>query len=530
MGALVHPPEPREKDRPEDTTWLYHEPQKEAFCGLHALNMLVQVPEDFSKEDLKACADKLSEKEEKETGRPRADIEKELFDKKGNYDMSVLVDALLCSKYGAKLEQVTKLPDQVEVVDSDFINFVRDLDAAICHNGNNHFIAYRRIDGHVWEFDSLNQTKPVPIHDFGKEVRKFKSKKYTLFTCATQAGKLHEPKKSKEDPGELWTKVSDLLKTSVEGDKGNGGGSTNQSEVLALPQSSKNQSERLAVPESSTNQSALMYELWREMDFYSLMHSMSSEYYRYRYFCWDLIPSSALTMISAVLAFLSTSEPTAKARYSIVIGCLAVVATFLKALSSFLAYDSRHAMHQAAGVELAKLRDNIAFDLYERTYKNNGGSSNSDEAKKPPNTIGEYRKAFKQARTACKASIPAEISSVLEQYRNMTKYLVSGEKIDFGRQHFILSTASDTFLATVTEDTCYLWAWPICIRKQVLEKALDNLEYALDPDLESSSPAGKFETLKKVYFKKEVKWGKSETMGTGSAKSGSKMTQVSDLV
>jgi hypothetical protein len=188
-------------------------------------------------------------------------------------------------------------------------------------------------------------------------------------------------------------------------------------------------------------------------------------------------------------------------------------------LSSFLAYNTKRAVHEAAGIELGNLADAIALDEYARLLEVSDGSSNSDEATKPSNTFGEYRKAFKQARTACKASIPAEISSILNQYRDMTNYLVSGKEngkvIDFEHQHFILSTASDTFLATVTKDTCYLWGWPIFIPKDALEKALDNLAYALDTDPES--PKVNYETLKKVYFKKKVTWG--EIIGPGNDES-----------
>ena len=94
------------------------------------------------------------------------------------------------------------------------------------------------------------------------------------------------------------------------------------------------------------------------------MQRLAMAHFAFWHFWFLFIPSAALTMASGVLAFLSTSEAIQEGNRTLlvtVVGCLALVATFLQTLNDLLKYGSRAAMHCSAVLDLKAIYDALDF-------------------------------------------------------------------------------------------------------------------------------------------------------------------------
>jgi hypothetical protein len=303
----------------------------------------------------------------------------------------------------------------------------------LMHNGSHHFVAVRRIHGKYFELDSL-KARPRRLFNLEAEMKTMLDNKYTIFGAVLDESIIPLKVSEQKPPGDHWIPLSELLaelekpdRTATDGDRNRG------------------------------------MELWLEMDFFALQHKMSAHYYRHRYYWWELIPSATLTMTSAILAFLSTSELTdedTKNVFAIVVGVSSVLATFLQTLGSFFAYSSRRDMHGAAASDLGDLRDDIAFDAYERRTLN----------------IGEYRKVFVQAKAACKYQVPLEIEAELNHYRNRIDSICRESNLDpateYGR---VKSAANDALWVQAKRNTGFLCGWPIALPEKTMDTAIERV-------------------------------------------------------
>ena len=128
------------------------------------------------------------------------------------------------------------------------------------------------------------------------------------------------------------------------------------------------------------------------------MHSLSMAHFAWWNF-WSLFfPSAVLTMASGVLAFLSTSDVTEegnRTRLVTVVGCLALVATFLQTLNDLLKYGSRADMHNSAVLDLKGIYDSLDFMQISRI-----GSTDHHA------NVAVYHKIYSQVQQGCKSTIP----------------------------------------------------------------------------------------------------------------------------
>ena len=144
--------------------------------------------------------------------------------------------------------------------------------------------------------------------------------------------------------------------------------------------------------------------LWVKVEVERQMQRLAVEHLAFWHFWFLFLPSATLTMVSGALAFLSTSDlidPSNKVLLVAVVGCLALVATFLQTLSDRLKFGSRADMHRSAVLDLKAIIDSLDFMKIDQI-----GSKDLHQA---INDVGEYRKMFSQVQTGCKSAIPLRV-------------------------------------------------------------------------------------------------------------------------
>ena len=117
-------------------------------------------------------------------------------------------------------------------------------------------------------------------------------------------------------------------------------------------------------PNDAKAQDEVLMEVWYKVEQERQIQRLSAAHYGAWHFWFLFMPSALLTLLAGILAFLSTSDMLGSAlrvRLSIVVGCLALVATFLQALSDQLKLDSRAAMHRSAVLDLKRICDDLEF-------------------------------------------------------------------------------------------------------------------------------------------------------------------------
>jgi len=145
--------------------------------------------------------------------------------------------------------------------------------------------------------------------------------------------------------------------------------------------------------------------LWVKVDMERQMQRLAVEHLAFWHFWFLFLPSATLTMVSGALAFLSTSdiiEPDNRVLLVTVVGCLALVATFLQTLSDRLKFGSRADMHRSAVLDLKAINDSLDFMKIDQM----GNKEGLDQAK---HDVEEYRKMFSQVQTGCKSAIPLRV-------------------------------------------------------------------------------------------------------------------------
>ena len=144
------------------------------------------------------------------------------------------------------------------------------------------------------------------------------------------------------------------------------------SEVEAFPPSPPmHSSDELSTPAATKNEKVnetahdnMVMSLQIKVEMERQMQRLAMAHFAFWHFWFLFIPGAALTMASGVLAFLSESEAIEegnRTRLVTVVGCLALVATFLQTLNDLLKYGSRAAMHCSAVLDLKAIYDALDF-------------------------------------------------------------------------------------------------------------------------------------------------------------------------
>jgi len=151
---------------------------------------------------------------------------------------------------------------------------------------------------------------------------------------------------------------------------------------------------------------ALLFRIEAERQEQRLAHL-----YYFRWHFWMLfIPAALLTLVSGILAFLGETN-----RYQctalgdtmgIVVGCFAVFATFLQALSNHLGYGTSADMHKAAAIDLQEISDGLKFDIMQ--------TSLVDDSNKQAGLVQNYRGLYEQVMKGTKSTVPLKISQAFD--------------------------------------------------------------------------------------------------------------------
>jgi len=91
-------------------------------------------------------------------------------------------------------------------------------------------------------------------------------------------------------------------------------------------------------------------------------HNISASYYYTRQMLFFTIPQAVLTMVTSILAFLSSSELYSERQRTVlatIVGCLSGVVVFLQTLNGVCTFGTRAAQHASAAIDLRDLRDHI---------------------------------------------------------------------------------------------------------------------------------------------------------------------------
>jgi len=183
------------------------------------------------------------------------------------------------------------------------------------------------------------------------------------------------------------------------------------------------------------------------------MQSLAATYFAFWHFWFLFLPSAVLTMASGVLAFLSTSdliEEVDRTLLVAVVGCLALVATFLQALNDMLKYGSRKEMHRSAVLDLKAIYDALDFMQISRI----GSTENHGNVK-------EFHRMYSQVQQGCKSAIPLRVVQTFSTIETrLLSQLPSNKDVDFKGKIGV----SQIYLALCNEVYCAVaayWLFPL---------------------------------------------------------------------
>lgn len=204
------------------------------------------------------------------------------------------------------------------------------------------------------------------------------------------------------------------------------------------------------------------------------MQRLAAAYFGFWHFWFLFLPSAVLTMASGILAFLSTSDligPDNRTLLASVVGCLALVATFLQSLNDTLKYGSRKEMHNSAVLDLKAIYDNLDFTQ----IKQFGMPINDHDKNKK--TIEDLCELYSQVQTGCKSAIPLRVL----MYFNTIETRLLTNPLDF-----------EGYCAVYQEATCAVeayWLFPLCLPDpdSIAVQAFNRVE-AKRRDLKSRPP------------------------------------------
>mmetsp|Transcript_27546 Transcript_27546/g.64638 ORF Transcript_27546/g.64638 Transcript_27546/m.64638 type:complete len:536 (+) Transcript_27546:66-1673(+) len=266
-------------------------------------------------------------------------------------------------------------------------------------------------------------------------------------------------------------------------------------------------------------------ELEYQVQMNLIKHNIASKYFASRNFWLFTIPQAVFTMLTSILAFVSTSElllNRQKIFIATVVGSLSGVVVFLQTLAGVCNYETRSSMHSSASIDMRDLRDEIILIKFklkkEETDTKGGGNgkigktrdnksvsiasqSKSDENSdsdsdsdsddesitEEDNTFGRIQQRYRQSLSGCKSIVPMEVSEAFHGMKSnlmimdsidQKKYMASvyGPKKDY--HNLIYFKAFDILAEEIMEH----WMFPISLPnpRMIVGKAMKQLEDRLD--------------------------------------------------
>lgn len=229
-----------------------------------------------------------------------------------------------------------------------------------------------------------------------------------------------------------------------------------QSEALSIQAASKSlqaASQKVSkAPEVEANEKAhddMVMSLQLKVEMERQMQRLAMAHFAFWHFWFLFIPAAALTMASGILAFLSTSDAIEEGNRTLlvtVVGCLALVATFLQTINDLLKYGSRAEMHRSAAQDLKAIYDALDFMQISRI----GGTTRHAD-------VMEYQKIYSQVQQGCKSLIPLR---VIQSFNTVDTRILSqipvNKEVNFegkvGINQLVLTLSNEMYCA-ITQPT-----------------------------------------------------------------------------
>ena len=147
------------------------------------------------------------------------------------------------------------------------------------------------------------------------------------------------------------------------------------------------------------------YSLRDDVAFRIMVHRLAANYFSFRYYWFELIPSALLTSVSAVLSFLNSSDGSGLDNQSIstTVGILSILATFLQTIGAYNKYSSHHEMHRVAIVSL---------DLFEKEIDQLFSAAGEGVQE-----VGESQTKFRQIEQSCQVIMPSALVLAVDDFR-----------------------------------------------------------------------------------------------------------------
>jgi hypothetical protein len=230
-------------------------------------------------------------------------------------------------------------------------------------------------------------------------------------------------------------------------------------------------------------------EVWIMCESQRQMHRLAHQYFKMRHFWFGALPISVITMVSGIMAFLSTSQITAacqKEYLSLSVGVVAVLSSFVQSLAQEAQFGSRAEMHQNAALGMKKLADEIGFKQVDlcndkkkavegkELQKTDSDREEGDEEQITDinqsaierSSVEKYYEVYQQCLNSCNSTVPVAISQSFHLAESRLalglsredRIVIRNELGYLGRQKIMNSVYNELF-CHISQSSC----WPLGI-------------------------------------------------------------------
>ena len=217
------------------------------------------------------------------------------------------------------------------------------------------------------------------------------------------------------------------------------------------------------------------------------MHTLASQYYRVRHHYFLFLPATILTSVSAVLAFMSTSEYLARYQsvFILIAGIVATVTTLLQTISDQMGLNSKANMHRTAAAELEPLL--IALNFNE-----------VDAIKKGSHAFTEYelnvvRKQVLSVEASCTDSIPMFIEAVynplMEEFSYLAERAVRGCEVTEAQMLLMKIRLIKFISSEITNSLSWPWSVSTTRIAKTVRKKMRSIYMAIAESGEKDNPS-----------------------------------------
>uniref|UniRef100_A0A7S1HS77 SMODS and SLOG-associating 2TM effector domain-containing protein n=1 Tax=Eutreptiella gymnastica TaxID=73025 RepID=A0A7S1HS77_9EUGL len=241
--------------------------------------------------------------------------------------------------------------------------------------------------------------------------------------------------------------------------------------------------------EPSSVQDSMATHMWMQIEIERQMHRLAAEYYTFRQFWFLFFPPALMTLVSGILSFVTTSEPTARldsevnVALSIVVGILSLISTFWQTLNDQLKYGARKERHASAALDLKTILDSLDFADISRL---------ADSSVKA--NVSKYHELYSQVMIGCKSNVPIEIDQAFRTLGTRL-FMELPAIVDDGTAEALTSFNREQLLVICyNEMYCTIaqgWLWPMALpdAETAIQKTIERLCVTLAGDMTEAERA-----------------------------------------